>query len=386
MRLAIPSLVLCLYIVASLIMFMPCRLLFKVAAGIALLAVSQKYLAYEMIGGSFIAPSLPRPLLLTMEVLYAAMVILFFLLLIKDGLALLLWLSRCLGTSWRLPFPPAVRGTGLVLTALVLAGWGTWQSLRVPRVNTVEVPLARLPGSLDGFAIVQLTDIHIGMLLRKEWLEAVVEKTNALAPDLVVLTGDMIDGSPEELGRDIAPLGELRAQYGVYGVTGNHEYYFQAKRWLPVFQDLGVTMLHNEHRIVSVGGADVVLAGVPDPTERRFGGPGPDLKKALEGAPDAVRVLLAHQPYGAAGATGIDIQLSGHTHGGNLFFLQRFIASFNQGFVAGLYVINGMALYVSPGTGIWSGFSCRLGVPSEITRIVLRHTGSSSAAISGESG
>jgi uncharacterized protein len=130
-------------------------------------------------------------------------------------------------------------------------------------------------------------------------------------------------------------------------------------------------MLHNEHRTLSVGnGTNLVIAGIPDPTERRFGGPGPDIRTALEGAPDTVRVLLAHKPNGESSNIRADIQLSGHTHGGLLFFLKWLLASFNGGLVEGLYNKDTMKLYVSPGTGLWAGFSCRLGVPSEITQII----------------
>jgi predicted MPP superfamily phosphohydrolase len=373
MRLAIPSLVLCIYIVVSLITFFPCRPLVKVVAGVALLAISQKYLVYEKIGGSFIAPDLPAPLLLTMEILYASMVILVFLLLIKDGLALLLWLGRCLGSSWHLPFSSAIQGSGLVLAALVLGIYGTWQAIRVPNVRTIEIALPRLPGRLDGFSIVQLSDIHLGPFLKGAWLRDVVAKTNALSPDLVAVTGDMIDGSPDELKDDVAPLADLQARYGVYGITGNHEYYFRVESWLAVFAKLGITMLHNEHRTLSVaGGAQLVIAGVPDQAGLHYGGAGPDSKTALAAAPDAVRILMAHRPNGMAGKVNADLQLSGHTHGGHLFFMKWLISTFNGGLVVGLYDLGGRALYVSPGTGIWSGFSCRLGVPSEITHIILR--------------
>ena len=253
-----PSLVLCIYILASLVAFTPCRPLTKVLATIALLVISQKYLIYERLGGSFIAPDLPVPLLLAMEILYAFMVILVFLLLIKDGLALLLWLSSWLGGSWHLPFTPAIRSVGLVMVALVLGIYGTWQSTRVPGVRTVEITLPKLPVSLDGFSIVQLTDIHIGPFLKGDWLRGVVAKTNALSPDVVAITGDMIDGSPEELKDDVAPLSNLRAKYGVFGITGNHEYYFRVERWLPVFAELGITMLDNEHRVLQVAGGGAV--------------------------------------------------------------------------------------------------------------------------------
>lgn len=372
MRLALPSLIVCVYVVASLIMFVPSSLPVKIATGLAFLIICFKYPVYVKVGGSFIAPDLPRPLLFSMEYLYAAMVILFFLLVIKDGVELTLWLSRRLGSSWHLPFTPAARSAGLVLLALVLGAYGTWQSLRVPDVRTVEITLSKLPRNLDGFTIVQLSDIHIGPFLKEKWLRGVVQKTNALSPDLVVLTGDMIDGSPDELKDDIAPLAELRARHGVYGVTGNHEYYFNAEQWIPVFEKLGVAMLHNEHRVLSVKGEDLVIAGLPDHAEKHFGGPGPDIRKALQGAPEAVRVLLAHQPNGVSGNATADIQLSGHTHGGLLLPMKFLMAAFNGGYVEGLYDVKGLKLYVSPGTGLWSGFSCRVGVPSEITRIVLR--------------
>ena len=376
MRLAIPSLVFCLYIAASLIAFAPCRPLLKVAAGIALLVISQKYLIYERIGGSFIAPELPYPVLMILEILYAFMIILAFLLVVKDGLALLLWLSHWLGGSWHLPFSPAIRSGGLVFAALVLSLYGSWQSLRVPDVRTREVALSGLPASLDGFSIVQLTDIHIGPFLKGDWLKGVVAKTNALSPDLVVVTGDMIDGSPAELRDDVAPFAGLQARYGVFGVTGNHEYSFRVEDWLPVFGQLGITMLQNEHRTLEVaGGAQLVIAGVPDQAALHYGGAGPDSDRALADAPDAVRILLAHRPDGIAGKAEADLQLSGHTHGGHLFFLKWLISSFNGGLVQGVYDLGGRALHVSPGTGVWSGFSCRLGVPSEITRIILRSQG-----------
>ncbi len=373
MRLAIPSLIVFIYIVISLLAFLPCRPLAKLVAGIALLIISQKYLFYEKIGGSFIAPDLPYPWLLIMEILYASMVILVFLLLIKDGLAILLWFGRLLGSSWHLPLSPAIRGMGLIMAALVLAIYGTWQSFRVPDVHRVEITLPKLPKSLDGFSIVQLADIHIGPFLQGAWLSEVVARTNSLIPDLVAVTGDMIDGSPEELQDDVAAFGDLRATHGVYGITGNHEYYFRIRDWLPVFSKLGIRMLQNEHTVLSTaGGAKLVIAGVPDQTAFHYSALGPDVTSALAGAPDTVKILLAHRPNGITDTSKADLQLSGHTHGGQLFFLKWLISHFNGGLVDGLYEFGTMKLYVSPGTGIWAGFSCRLAVPAEITHIILR--------------
>lgn len=372
---AVSSFLIFVYILVSLIWHLPCRLAYKLAAGAAVFAVCQKSLLYQAIGGSFIAPDLPHPLLLSVEVLFAAMVFLVFILLIKDGVSLFLWLSRRLGVSWHLPFSPAVRGAGFLLSALVLASFGTWDSLRVPDVRTVEITLPNLPPALDGFTIVQLSDLHVGPLFKREWLRDVVSQTNALAPDLVAVTGDMIDGSPDALAGDIAPLAGLQAKYGIYGVTGNHEYYFDVEEWLPVFEKLEVDMLHNEHRVIPVNGEKLVIAGLPDHSEPEYGGAGPDIRKALKNAPQAVRVLMVHRPEGVSGNTSADLQLSGHTHGGLLLPMKILMASFDGKYVEGVYDVEGMKLYVTPGAGLWPAFSCRIGVPSEISRIVLRAAG-----------
>jgi len=371
MRLAFPTLAIILYICVSLIWRLPCRPWLRVAAGGVLVAVGSKYIVYEKIGGSFIAPDFPALLLMTMEFLYNAMVLLAFLLLARDCLALLLLASRWLGSCWRLPFAPAKQAGALLGAALVLALIGTWQAMRVPDVRTIEIPLPGLPAELDGFSLVQLTDTHIGLLLKGPWLEEVVRKTNALNADLVVLTGDMVDGSPEALANDIAPLRALHAKYGVYGITGNHEYYFGVRQWLPVFEKLGIVMLQNSYRAFSIRGKTLVLAGVTDQGALRFGEPGPDYG-FLQTLPKGIHVLLQHRPAGAPDQNRAELQLSGHTHGGHLFFLKWLIASYNGGLVGGLLDLNGAKLYVSSGTGIWAGFSCRLGVPSEIAHIILR--------------
>ncbi len=266
-----------------------------------------------------------------------------------------------------------VRTVVISLLALLLASYGHWQSLQLPQVRTIEISLEKLPPKLDGFSLIQLTDIHIGPLFKGDWLAKVVEKTNEVQPDLVVLTGDMIDGNPKDLHHEISPLSELKSRYGVYGVTGNHEYYFGANNWLPVFADLGITMLHNEYRMIGTApDAQLVLAGVPDRTQKLYNGSGPDVTQAFTGAPDSARILLAHRPIEINSSQDEYLQLSGHTHGGHLFFMQWLISSFNGGLVNGLYHIDDKLLYISPGTGLWAGFSCRLGVPAEITRIVLR--------------
>ena len=372
MKLLLPSFLIAVYLFFSLVLPLKARPRTRAVLAVILLAVSQKYIFYQTFGGSFFRPELPVPVLLAAEALYASLIVLFFLSLIKDCVGLLLWLSRRMGASLHLPSTPNVRSSLLVTLALIAGTWGSFQAARVPDVHTVEVSIPNLPAELEGFSIVQLTDIHIGPLLKKGWLSSVVKKTNDINVDIAVITGDIIDGLPHDLKDELIPLSQLRARHGVFGVNGNHEYYYDAKGWLPVFRSLGVDMLINEHRVLPVG---LVLGGVTDRNAPRFGQPAPDVDTAFSGAPEGPRVLLSHQPQlgDSIPASGIDLQLSGHTHGGLLFFLKPLIAHYNKGFVHGLYeTAQGGQLYVSPGTGLWSGFSCRLGVGSEITRIVLK--------------
>ena len=372
MRLFLPSLIIWLYVSFSFLRLLPWSWPSKALVSLALLMASMKYLLYERLGGSFFAPVLPRTTLVIMEAAYTAVVILFVLLLLHDLFSLLCLLARRFGiSSCRLPFSRGSRATFLLLAALLLGIWSTWESIKVPRVHTVEIDIPRLPKTLDGFTLVQLSDIHIRIMLGKDWLQSVVDRTNALSPDLIVLTGDYIDGSVRRLSPSMEPLGQLRARYGIYGVTGNHEFYYGWEAWTKFLEEHGVHMLDNSHTVINAEGGSLVLAGVPDFMSERFGGTKANTAKAFKDSPDAVRILLQHRPQGAW-KNGADLQLSGHTHGGALFFLKPLLAHFNEGFVCGLYRKDNMRLYVSPGTGIWSGFSCRLGVPSEITRIILR--------------
>lgn len=358
------------YAFLSLVLPMKAGLLAKALLGAAFMAAALKYVFYQAVGGGFFRPDLPVPVMVTAEALYASLMVLFVLALAKDVAGLALRIGRLFGSSWHLPFTPGLRCALLVCLALACGAWGTWQAVRVPDVHTVDVTIPKLPPELEGFSIVQLSDLHIGPVQKKAWLSEVVRKTNAARPDVVVITGDMIDGLPGALRDDMAPLADLRARCGVFGVTGNHEYYYDAAGWLREFRNLGITMLNNGHRVLSGG---LVLGGVPDVSSGRFGFNGADVQKTFEGAPNAPRVLLSHKPNGnGIPAPGVALQLSGHTHGGLMFFLAPVIGAYNAGYVNGLYrTPQGGLLYVSPGTGLWNGFSCRLGVPSEITRIVL---------------
>lgn len=372
MRLALPSLIIFLYAITSMVIFTNLRPALKISLIILLFIISLKYIIYVKVGGSFIAPNFPPYLLIVMETLYSALIMLVFMAVIKDLIALVLLLSRLAGTDWHMPFSKEIINSCILAGALLFGIYGTYQSMKVPEIKTTEVEIENLPQNLNGFSIIQLTDIHIGLILDKKWLEKVVEKTNSANPDLIVVTGDMIDGRVEKLEQEVSPLSRLYSKNGVLGVTGNHEYYFNFKKWVPVFEKMGIEMLDNEHRVIDINGSKLIIAGVPDTYQKRFTGKGPDFLKAVKNAPEGVSVLLSHRPDGVPINTNADLQLSGHTHGGHIFFLKWLIGSYNGGLVNGLYQINKRKIYVSPGTGLWAGFSCRIGVPSEITRIVLK--------------
>ncbi|MBU1168305.1 MAG: metallophosphoesterase [Proteobacteria bacterium] len=263
---------------------------------------------------------------------------------------------------------------GLSGGAFMLSGAGIYNAKKTPGVKEVIIPVKHLHPDLDGFSLVQITDIHMGSTIKKNFLEEVVQKVNALSPSVVALTGDLADGFVKDLGNEVLPLGNLKSVYGNYFVTGNHEYYFNAEQWVEKVGQLGFTVLNNTHRLIQAGDGRVLVAGVTDIRAEQFiPAHRSDPAKAIENAPFShIKILLAHQPksvYDAAKA-GFDVQLSGHTHGGQLF-PWNFIVGLDQPFLAGPYIHKNVFLYVSRGTGYW-GPPMRLGSPSEITRIILK--------------
>ena len=238
----------------------------------------------------------------------------------------------------------------------------------------VEVPLAKLPRALDGFTIVQITDLHVGMTIDRAFVQRVVDHANGLAPDLIALTGDLVDGKVEDLRAEVAPLGELRARHGVFAITGNHEYYSGADAWIAEITRLGARYLRNQRVTIGDGDARFELAGVDDYTAESYPGHGEDMAAAVAGRdPSRALVLLAHQPRQVRHAAlhGVDLQLSGHTHGGQIFPWHYIVKMQQGGLLAGRYEHEGTQLYVSRGCGYW-GPPVRLLAPLEITRIILR--------------
>jgi hypothetical protein len=262
----------------------------------------------------------------------------------------------------------------VVAVTAVVGTYSTFQGLRDPAVKELRIALPGLPPALAGTTIVQLTDLHIGATKRRSFANDVVRRTNALAPDLIVITGDLIEGRFGSGREDTLALADLRARLGVFMVTGNHEYYSGLREWLPELRRLGIRLLRNEHVVIDAEkGGGWELAGIEDWNGRSIEPDGgPDLARALAGHdPARPVILLSHQPraiYKAAQA-GVGLVLSGHNHGGQIWPF-TYLVRLQQPFVEGLHHVGGTQIYVSPGTGYW-GPPMRLGTRAEITRITL---------------
>ncbi len=256
-----------------------------------------------------------------------------------------------------------------VLVTLV----GLFNARRRARIKDVDVPIAGLPAGLHGFTIAQITDIHVGPTIKRGYLDAIVDAVNGIGADMIAVTGDLVDGTVHDLSPHTQPLSRLKARHGAFFVTGNHEYYSGEVAWSAEVRRLGLTVLTNQHVVLDHDGASLIVAGVPDHSAHHFDpAQRSDPAAALHGAPDGPpRLLLAHQPRSAQAASdvGFDLQISGHTHGGQFWPWNHFVR-LQQPFVGGLDRLGDLWVYTSRGTGYW-GPPIRLGIPSEITRIRL---------------
>jgi predicted MPP superfamily phosphohydrolase len=297
-----------------------------------------------------------------------------------DVVGVVAWLARRAASA--APLDPARRtwlarvvGAAAATAAAGLGAVGTRAARGPIDVKRVDVALAKLPSAHDGLSLVQITDVHVGPTIGADFLRDVVARVNGLAPDIVAITGDLVDGSVEELRAAVAPLGELRARHGVYFVTGNHEYYSGAAAWIAELPRLGIRVLANERVSIGEGADQFDLAGIDDHSSAGHGGTSTEdgLARALaDRDPARELVLLAHQPrqFAAAVRHGVGLQLSGHTHGGQMWPFTFFVR-LAQPFVAGLHRRGASQIYVSRGTGYW-GPPMRLAAPAEITHVVLR--------------
>lgn len=324
-----------------------------------LLLCFSKFLCFAAFGGQAFSPDLPAAVILAWDGLYSGAMIL-------CALAVLTVFCRRRWKLWALP-----------LAAWGLAAWGLYNGMRVPDVHEIELAFDDLPASLDGYRIVQVSDLHCSSAARRWRTAAVVERVNALGADLVCLTGDNADGQVGKIACQLEPIRELRARDGVYACTGNHEYYFDYCAWQAHFygKARNLRFLTNECVFPHPG---LALGGVPDVAGWQHGRQDavPDVRRAFAAATHGeFRILLQHRPKAAvanARECGVRLQLSGHTHGGITPIFQAFIARINGGFSRGLYPLGRSFLYVSPGCGQWGGFPMRVFNDSEITLLTLR--------------
>ncbi len=330
---------------------------------------AMKFQLIRLFGGPmFFAPDVPGWLLLVSGWCYGTVFIFFFVLLATEIIRLLLRFCWC-----RIPQKKCnIQNIWLLGAVLVLSTAGVIQSTALPQIREVELSFPGLPPQASGMKAAVLTDLHADRLTGAARMAQIVQMTNALEPDVIFILGDFVDGKVEKQGDALRPLSKLRAPLGVYAVPGNHEYLSGFDEWIPFISRQGVDFLLNRH-IRLPGG--IVVAGITDHAAKRWDMEMPDIDKALHGTGAGdFKILLSHRPWPIFGEAGqkIDLQLSGHTHGGMMYGLDMLVALFNGGYVSGLYEKNGAKLYISDGTSIWNGFPLRLGHSHELTIIELK--------------
>lgn len=301
--------------------------------------------------------------------------------LLRDGVLLLAWIVQAAGGQFNSASLRHTSALAVPLLALGMTVFGFWNARRTAAVVRVDVPVAGLPAALQGFTMAQISDIHVGPTIKTLYLQRIVDRVNSLGAHMVAITGDLVDGSVADLVHHIAPLAQLQSQHGTFFVTGNHEYYSGAHSWIAALRLLDIRVLMNEHVVIhhrhgaqEAEPATMVVAGVADYSAHHFDeSHRSDPHAAIHQAPEhaAFKLLLAHQPRSAAVAelAGFDLQLSGHTHGGQ-FWPWGYFVRFQQPFTAGLHKLGALWVYTSRGTGYW-GPPKRFGAPSEITLLRL---------------
>ncbi|MCI5144776.1 MAG: metallophosphoesterase [Candidatus Electrothrix sp. AR3] len=318
--------------------------------------------------------------LLWLSYLWLGMLMLFFFLfLFTDCLKILYHSVRCLLPKKsrlnpsRRQFLSRCFAFSASILVMGISAWGVKKCIDPPTINQFKINMPGLPKQFKGFKIVQISDIHIGELLLSTDLEEIVTLVNSLEPDIVAITGDLVDGDMEQLRMEISPLSRLQAKEGIFFVTGNHEYYSGVEQWLPEIEKLGIRVLDNRRTEINRGGESFIFAGVNDHQAGIFGEQyAPDFSQALAGIAQGEKIiLLAHQPIAVREAAkyGVDLMLSGHMHGGQIWPF-RYLTRLQQPYLKGFYRRKKTLLFVNQGTGYW-GPPMRVGTYKEITEFVL---------------
>lgn len=347
--------------------------LWRCVIGMVLLASSLKFTWFGLFGGRMFLPEMPQLVIHVLSVIYDFVLVLACLGVLLSLARLLALFCRDLVSSPDMSRRRIVAGS-LALAASAVAGKGVHDGIRLPDIVELTLGFPDLPQEFNGYRIAQISDLHVSAAARADRTDGVVRLVNGCSPDLIAITGDVVDGTVENRGKDVAPLAGLRAKDGVVGCTGNHEYYSGWGSWRIALRSFGVRVLENDKLLLRRGDATLAIIGENDPVSRDS-----DIGIASASAPEgAFRVLLTHRPIRLAehAAHGVRLQLSGHTHGGAVLGIDRFVARSNEGHVRGIYREHGLTLYVNSGTGQWAGFPTRLGVFPEITLITLRKANS----------
>ncbi len=371
------SLILTIYIFWRAILPTNLHWIYKLLLLGLLFGVSFKFHLLYYIGKPFFfAPDVPLWILWATSLLYAVVLIYFFILLFSDLLRLGIRLVRFLVTKKKMVVHKSSRNKMnlvLFLASLCLAIIGLYNGTSTPTIREQVIKSPNIPDVANGVKIAVLADLHADKMTRADFMAQVVELTNSAKPDIIIIAGDSVDGALKDRFEDLLPLSGLQAPLGVFGAPGNHEYYSGYEDWMTYFKSLGIRMLSNEHQELSDN--QLIISGVADPAALMRNMEGPDVAKAIKGSNESFyRILIAHNPKVGKDAQNhhIDLQVSGHTHGGLILGFNQLVAAFNDGLVSGLYQKGGTQIFVSNGSGIWNGFPIRLGVPAEIVILTLQ--------------
>ena len=370
------------WLVSFLVVVSPLRLSRRRAliATAALGLAFGKFAFFAVVGGNSFTPNLPQLVIWAYGWIYGAAMLL-------TMLAFFASLFDGAASALRHPVPllaKRIRCAVFALFAVAISFWGIYEGVRIPSVNRVEIACPGLPAAFDGYRIVHLSDLHCSTAARRGRFERIVERVNALKPDLVAITGDFVDGTVANRRGDLAPLAGLVAKDGVLGCTGNHERYWEWKRWRVALKGMGIVFPEESGvYVIRRGGDALAVGGLVDCAFSNYC----NAVEAFVGAPKgAFRILLFHRPYTqtiASAAGDVSLQLSGHTHGGAMPGLRTLVEYTNEGKSRGLYEFApGRYLHLSAGTGQWAGFPLRFFVPAEISELVLRTGGKGAEGVS----
>lgn len=348
----------------------------KLILGIFFILISLKLYIYLLSGGTMMDPKLNRTLSMLVNALNFSAIFLAVLTICRDFINLLYKIIKRQSHATIIPPHNLICALILAIFSFSLGSIGTYNAFKTPQITNYTISLNNLPKEADGYSLLFLTDLHISSPISKEDIEDIVTLTNQENADLIVITGDFVDGDVESLKDRTDILFKLKARDGIYAVSGNHEFYSGYLSWLKYFSNGGFKFLENQATVIKSSNNIPLfnLAGVPDKNAWRFNNIGPNIDKALANIDKELpTILLSHQPSFALEAQEkVDLVLSGHTHGGQAPLIRNLIASANNGLVSGLYDLESTQVIVSNGTKLWMGFPLRLNTPSEIIKITLR--------------